>query len=203
MKCSKIKKILTAYLDDGLIVHEHKQVENHLKYCSLCRIELNALSKTGDMLDTWGDVQPSRDITSDVMAVIEMEQTEGSALGRAWQRFTTQRMQLARVAGIVLLFAALLLGMKETYRPSAGFGRAGMDQLFESRVPVNDAQSDVMGSRDSLLYHGVKMVDSLRRNYRRPNDDSDYVIHLYYDHETKTIQLIGYSSEGNQIVRPR
>ena len=104
---------------------------------------------------------------------------------------------------ILLLFAALLLGMKETYSPRAGFDRAGMDQLFDNRVPISTAQVGDMESRDSLLYHSVKMIDSLKRNYRRPNDTSDYVIHVYYDHQTDTIQLIGYSSERRQVIRPR
>ena len=52
MKCSKIKKRLSAYLDGEMPGQERRIISEHLKQCEECRAELAALSSVVDALET-------------------------------------------------------------------------------------------------------------------------------------------------------
>jgi len=204
MNCEQIKKTLTAYLDDELRAEKQQQVETHLKYCNLCRIELNALRKTNHLLDRWGEVQPGKDIAGEVMARIDKERGEGHALQRVWQFFDLRKFQLARAAAIILILGALLLGMKETYSPPPDFTSAAIDptmqELFQiPRIPIKAIPDEEIQPRDSLIYPAVELIKVFKQNYRPLDDRSNYVFHVYYDHRNGMVQVIGYSA----APRPR
>jgi anti-sigma factor RsiW len=50
MKCSRIKKKLSAYLDGEMPEHERNIISEHLRQCKDCRAELAALSAVRDAL---------------------------------------------------------------------------------------------------------------------------------------------------------
>jgi anti-sigma factor RsiW len=50
MKCSQIKKKLSAYLDHEMKDDERQMVSGHLKTCTLCQEELAALAKVKETL---------------------------------------------------------------------------------------------------------------------------------------------------------
>jgi len=50
MKCSRIKKKLSAYLDGEMPEHEKNIISEHLRQCKDCRAELAALSAVRDVL---------------------------------------------------------------------------------------------------------------------------------------------------------
>lgn len=50
MKCSKIKKRLSAYLDGELSEQERCIISEHLKLCQECKAELAAMSSVSDAL---------------------------------------------------------------------------------------------------------------------------------------------------------
>ena len=52
MKCSKIKKRLSAYLDGEMPGQERRIISEHLKQCGECQAELAALSSVVDALET-------------------------------------------------------------------------------------------------------------------------------------------------------
>jgi anti-sigma factor (TIGR02949 family) len=52
MKCSKIRKKLSAYLDGEMPEHERSVISEHLQQCKECRAELTALSAVRDALNS-------------------------------------------------------------------------------------------------------------------------------------------------------
>jgi len=58
MKCSKVRKKLSAFLDNELKEQERKKIREHLKICPLCARELKELSLA------WGVVKELEDVKS-------------------------------------------------------------------------------------------------------------------------------------------
>lgn len=52
MKCSRIKKKLSAYLDGEVSEQERRMISEHLKLCEECKAEFTAMSSVGDALKT-------------------------------------------------------------------------------------------------------------------------------------------------------
>ena len=70
VECKKIKKLLQLYIDNALTSCEKQMVEGHLKGCSTCRTELNALSSTVKLLKSFPEISPPPDFTEKVMSRI-------------------------------------------------------------------------------------------------------------------------------------
>jgi anti-sigma factor RsiW len=54
MRCSRIHKRLSAFLDGELPEKERKSISEHLKTCEICQGELEGLSLVSDSLDILG-----------------------------------------------------------------------------------------------------------------------------------------------------
>jgi len=59
MKCSQIKKRLSAFLDGEVSEQERQFITEHLKSCDSCRKELEELSQVSDILDIIQEVEVS------------------------------------------------------------------------------------------------------------------------------------------------
>jgi predicted anti-sigma-YlaC factor YlaD len=59
MKCSQIRRKLSAFLDGEVTEAEKQFISAHLKSCQLCRKKLEELSKVLDVLDVVDEVQVS------------------------------------------------------------------------------------------------------------------------------------------------
>ncbi len=59
MDCSKVKKRLSAFLDNEVTTEEKSQISEHLKSCIHCTKELEALSQVSDFLDVMDKVEVS------------------------------------------------------------------------------------------------------------------------------------------------
>ncbi len=57
MKCSQVKKKLTAYLDGEVSEKEQEIISEHVKSCTACRQELDALRTVSRTLDEIVDVE--------------------------------------------------------------------------------------------------------------------------------------------------
>jgi anti-sigma factor RsiW len=57
MKCSKVKKKLTAYLDGEVAEKEQQIISEHVKSCASCQHDLKALEHVSRTLDEVGDVE--------------------------------------------------------------------------------------------------------------------------------------------------
>lgn len=53
MKCKKVKKRLSAFIDNEFKEDTRLEIEQHLETCSGCRQELNLLKHSWDSLELW------------------------------------------------------------------------------------------------------------------------------------------------------
>ena len=61
MKCNKIKRKLSAYLDNELKEKEHYLISEHLKICANCKKELAVFSQQNDFITEVETIEPSMD----------------------------------------------------------------------------------------------------------------------------------------------
>jgi predicted anti-sigma-YlaC factor YlaD len=59
MKCSRIRRRLSAFLDGEVTEEEKQQILEHLKFCPDCQKELDELHKLSDSLDSFEEIEPS------------------------------------------------------------------------------------------------------------------------------------------------
>ena len=67
MDCSRIRPELVAYLDGELGKGAAEEVRLHLERCPACQLEAKRLSAAGDILDAFGEIEPSKDFTARTM----------------------------------------------------------------------------------------------------------------------------------------
>ena len=127
MKCRKVAQELPAYLANELGGDKHGRVERHLKHCPLCASELRALEKTGQLLDTLGDIEPRRDLVGLVMSRIERERDAEPALSNLimslrsrWANIGWAQVRYAATNVLILLLLAFgLHRYSQVRRPPA------------------------------------------------------------------------------------
>lgn len=57
MKCKKVKKKLSAFIDNELKDKELVKIKQHLAICPICSKELKLLSWSWNALKSWGDIE--------------------------------------------------------------------------------------------------------------------------------------------------
>lgn len=208
MKCKSITKMLAAYLGDELTAARQRQVENHLKYCMFCRMELSALKKTDKMLDSWKDVEPRKDIAAEVMLQIKKEQYETSAIQRIWQFLDTRKYKFARAVGALLILAAVFLGVNRNQNPGTGVkhgaispmipnlsGNVGTFQPERVIYPTPPGNTTVSTERillvpkNDMISSSLELSDLLRQYYKPASPSAVPVVHNFYDYKNATIEI--------------
>jgi hypothetical protein len=76
MNCPKNKKLLNFYLDQTLDRDTTKQVEEHLKYCSVCQEEYLKLKKIVSALNSISPQVAPAELTKNIMAKISQEEIQ-------------------------------------------------------------------------------------------------------------------------------
>ena len=59
MKCSEVRRKLSAFLDGEVSEEEKQLILEHVKSCDLCRKELEALSQVSEVLEVMDEIQVS------------------------------------------------------------------------------------------------------------------------------------------------
>ena len=59
MRCSEVRKNLSAFLDGEMDEKEQLEIKAHLKDCSSCSRERELLRQSWEMLSEWKDIEPS------------------------------------------------------------------------------------------------------------------------------------------------
>ncbi len=77
MKCFRIKKRLSSYIDGELPEKKRMRISAHLGVCPFCRREMIALSKIDDLLDTLSEIEVAPYLYSRLKAGISMIREEG------------------------------------------------------------------------------------------------------------------------------
>ncbi len=106
MKCSQVKKRLSAFQDGEVKPGEHQEIANHLKTCSMCREQYAELERVWQALGDFEEIVPSPNFYADLVKKINMPEALPSPSGFQWilQAFSPSW------AAAALLIAAILMG---------------------------------------------------------------------------------------------
>ena len=193
MKCNRIKKTLAAYLDDELTARRKEQVENHLKYCVFCRIELGAFRKSSKLLDGWSDIQPRKDIAGEVMLQIQKSRQDASVWERAWQFFDARKYQVAKAAALVLILAAIVTSVNLPQRQGARPGLADMDGTVKRAPVVQPLRPLIQPSKEIPMPEDHELFKMYNQYYgTAAGKSSELRVRSFYDNKNRSMHLIVY-----------
>lgn len=101
-KCMDIQKELDAFLSGDVEKQQKGEIQGHLDECSVCSKELQKLTKLSQILQTWGEIEPSS-------LMFERVKSRKNVSRWAWKEifaYTFSRkmaFRVAQVAAIVVL----------------------------------------------------------------------------------------------------
>jgi len=101
MKCQRIKKLLNPYIDGTLDKDTAKQVEEHLRTCSVCQEEQRSLEKAFSFLNSVKPVPVPGNLTQNIMAKVSKEEIQTS-----WIDYFKSRISIPRPSFRILGAAA-------------------------------------------------------------------------------------------------
>ncbi len=130
MKCSHVKRKLSAYLDGELSIAEKKEIESHLQQCSGCQEELTALSSVTDALSILEGMEPPPYFMDRVRQGIRDEARSIPFL----ERIRSIAISIATATAVVV---SLLIGNQ--------FGRTLYRSVAATAVSEAAEESDVFG----------------------------------------------------------
>ena len=101
MKCSKIKRLLHLYLDRVLPRDTSKELEEHLKTCSICQEEQRSWKKVFSSLNSVKPVPVPGNLTQNIMVKVSKEEIQPS-----WTDYFKSRISIPRPSFRILGAAA-------------------------------------------------------------------------------------------------
>jgi RNA polymerase sigma-70 factor (ECF subfamily) len=108
MKCSRIRKMISPYLDDELNPDERRLFTAHVQECGACKKELEDIRSVHNLFATTGHYTAPLGFATRVMA--NLEEPEETAYSRLW-RFFSGRLLFLRTVEVAFAVAVMLLGM--------------------------------------------------------------------------------------------
>ncbi len=134
MKCSQIKKKLSAYLDGEMKVDERQMIAGHLKTCILCQEELAALSKV-----------------KETFSVLDGMEVPPYFMTRLRQRIKDEKFLATRPMPIlekirrVAFSAAAFAGVVVSLFMGSQMGRTLYQELANDTQPVSVENANILG----------------------------------------------------------
>ena len=130
MKCSEVKRKLSAYLDGEVSDADRKEIAEHLKTCEDCQEELAALSSVSDALVLLGGIEVPPYFMTRVRQCISDEAKAIPFLERI-------RSIAVTAATAIAVIGALFIGNQ--------FGRTLYHSITGKGTPATAQASDVFG----------------------------------------------------------
>lgn len=130
MKCSEVKRKLSAYLDGEVSGADKKEIAEHLTTCEDCQEELTALSSVSDALVVLGGIEVPPYFMTRVRQCINDEANATPFLGRI-------RSIAVTAATAIAVIVSLFIGNQ--------FGRTLYQSITGNGTPATAQTSDVFG----------------------------------------------------------
>jgi Putative zinc-finger len=115
MRCTRARRLFSAYLDDALSVAEMRAVSEHLSRCEACAPEYALLEKTRSLVSSLGPRQAPPDLAMKIRLNIASAQSrtwrqaiQGPLLGLRYALSTFVVPATAGVLAAIVFFAALI-----------------------------------------------------------------------------------------------
>ncbi|MDO9575597.1 MAG: anti-sigma factor [bacterium] len=149
MKCSRIRRRLSAFLDGEVTEEEKQYILEHLKSCPDCQRELEALHQVSDSLDYFEEIEPSP------YFMIHLKQRIAEREARSLIRLPfvewTRRVAVPVGAMALVIFFLLLGGHlgKAIYQTRAE-SESRLDKEFADLLCVNSLDDFSSGSLNDV-----------------------------------------------------
>lgn len=198
MKCEKVKRKLTAFLDNELTGRERVDVEKHLSLCTACARETKLLSKVATLFTAYKEIEPSKDFRVGVWKLIEQETKREFAFQdilRPLLRFPVPAA-IAAVLVIGLIFGNIISGPPSSLASDmvvkiegimCGRCAAKVKQILESVEGVKSATVDAeKGSAKLILKKGKsvrvsELTKALKDSKKYALTDIEFTYYLVKD----------------------
>jgi len=124
MDCGKIRVDLHAYLEDVVTADERVKIEGHLASCQDCRMALEDLKQTMQLLKNLDEVEPPAWLTQRVLAQVRAESAAKKGLFTRLFGWVPMNLPATAVATLVIAVTAVVLiksmepKLQETVQPT-------------------------------------------------------------------------------------
>lgn len=145
MKCSRIRRRFSAFLDGEVSEEEKRQILEHLKSCPDCQRELEALHQLSDSLDSFEEIEPSS------YFMIHLKQRIAEREARSLIRFPfmewTRRVAVPVGATALVIFSLFLGGhLGNAIYQARVESKSRLDMEFAELLCVNSLDGFSSGS---------------------------------------------------------
>jgi len=110
MNCNQIKKLINPYIDQTLQAETAQQIEEHLKFCPICREEYQRLKEIITSLNSLPEINAPKNLNQSIMAKIFKEkiQVRTSWAGHLKRWDFAPRFSFRLAGGIALTTAVIV-----------------------------------------------------------------------------------------------
>lgn len=164
MKCNKIQKLLSSYLDKELKKEQTDAIEEHLSACRECESVLADLKMTVDMVSSLKD----SDTPVDLMEGIYHKIAEKDQIKRArispWVRISMEGL-VAALAGLVVVYVSQLYVNKDPHVPYYRVDEAPVSEKVAPSVAQEKKKDSLKVSKESVAK--LETADKISGSYEK------------------------------------
>jgi len=165
MKCKKVQKLVTGFLDGELSEKKRSSIAEHLAGCDQCNGQLGEARNVLQWAGTWKERSLSPAFFTRLKARIRAEQEPARQPQSFW--FLGTQRALAAVAAATVMFlggyfvAMLLSGGQDAQRPGPALGRRQPPTKGVASVAPDRAESErlILGVQRIKMVFGSKLSD--------------------------------------------
>jgi hypothetical protein len=153
MNCPEVQELFSDYLDDRLAPSQASLLKEHLGTCAACRLELEGLRQTIELIGSVEEMKTSPDF----LAQVDRKIDGGSAMSPLWRWvFTPAKIKIpleAAALATVVVFAVYLYRSSDLSQEDFPFTKKSPEKSEEtSRRAESDPGGQAQDSRMILAY---------------------------------------------------
>ncbi len=169
MKCNKIQKLLSSYIDNELKKEQMNKIEEHLRQCRDCQSILADLKMTVDMVGSLKD----SDTPVDLMEGIYQKIAEKNQIKRVrvspWVRIPLEGLVVA-LAGLLVVYVSQLYLGNDTHLPKYTPDESPVSEKVAGTVARKHKKDGLIASKETLAK--LETADKISGVYEKRKAES-------------------------------
>jgi hypothetical protein len=175
MACDKIKILLSAYLDGELNPSETKKVEQHLKECKACQLDLEKLKSYLQISKEVPSLRAPVEIGEAIWESVKNEEDRTPLLAKIIRRKDFQLISSFAAAALIILYVAFSPNLLNTSNLEGNFA---YQQIKRGKGPGEKKGSMTDGSKEVTLLKTITLDlngEVLEESYNVHTGMTDYL----------------------------